>query len=210
MNPIGKFREDAVKIIPKGMEKFLERPPENIEADLALPCFAMTGDKKKNPVEIAGELANRIKPRGLVKEVRAMGPYVNFYLDWEMFGGLVLGEVLKAGKRFGSGKKGERILLEHTSANPDGPLHLGHFRNTILGDSLHRDPVVVVSAPSDVQKARVLSRPGMTERKFRLILMKQTPDSEKRRRAGYVIDTGVSLEGTRGQVRAVMRKLRAA
>lgn len=70
------------------------------------------------------------------------------------------------------------------------------------------DAVVVVSAPADVQRARVMARPGMTERKFRLILMKQTPDAEKRRRADYVVNAGVSLEETRGQVRAVMRALR--
>jgi dephospho-CoA kinase len=58
-----------------------------------------------------------------------------------------------------------------------------------------------------VQRARVLARPGMTEKKFRSILMKQTPDPEKRRRADFVIDTGVTLEETRQQVRAVMRRL---
>lgn len=70
------------------------------------------------------------------------------------------------------------------------------------------DAVVVVSAPADVQRARVLARPSMTEKKFRAILMKQTPDAEKRRRADFVIDTGVSLEETRAQVRGVIKKLR--
>ncbi len=70
------------------------------------------------------------------------------------------------------------------------------------------DAVVVVSAPAAVQKARVLARPGMSEKKFRAILMKQTPDAEKRRRADYVIDTGTSLEETRAQVRAVLADLR--
>lgn len=70
------------------------------------------------------------------------------------------------------------------------------------------DAVVVVSAPTDVQRARVLARPGMTQMKFRSILMKQTPDAEKRRRADYIIDTGVSLAETRAQVRAVMNALR--
>ncbi len=70
------------------------------------------------------------------------------------------------------------------------------------------DAVVVVSAPADVQKARVLARPGMTEKKFRSILMKQTPDAEKRRRADYVIDTGLTLAKTHEQVRAVIAALR--
>lgn len=77
------------------------------------------------------------------------------------------------------------------------------------GSEKYFDAVVVVSAPAAIQKARVLARPGMSEKKFRAILMKQTPDAEKRRRAHYVIDTGVSHEETRAQVRAVMRDLRA-
>lgn len=71
------------------------------------------------------------------------------------------------------------------------------------------DMVVVVSAPADVQKARVMARPGMSEKKFRAILMKQTPDAEKRRRADFVIETGVSLEETRAQVKALVCKLLA-
>ncbi len=70
------------------------------------------------------------------------------------------------------------------------------------------DAVVVVSAPADVQRARVLARPGMTEKKFRSILMKQTPDAEKRRRADYVIHTDVSLEETQGQVAETMAAIR--
>jgi len=69
------------------------------------------------------------------------------------------------------------------------------------------DAVVAVSAPADVQRARVMARPGMTEKKFRAISMKQTPDAEKRRRATYVIDTGVALDETRAQVRGLVREL---
>jgi dephospho-CoA kinase len=70
------------------------------------------------------------------------------------------------------------------------------------------DCVIVVSAPADIQKRRVMARPGMTERKFHAILAKQTPDAEKRRRADFVIDTGAPLEQTRLQVREVMARLR--
>merc|ERR1712118_645704 len=56
------------------------------------------------------------------------------------------------------------------------------------------DEVLVVSAPAAAQRARVLARPNMTEKKFADILAKQVPDDEKRKRADYVIDTGTTLE----------------
>ncbi len=66
------------------------------------------------------------------------------------------------------------------------------------------DAVVVVSAPPDVQRARVLERPGMTAEKFEAILANQLPDAEKRRRADFVVDTSQGFEAARAQVRAVL------
>jgi hypothetical protein len=66
------------------------------------------------------------------------------------------------------------------------------------------DKVVVVSAPADVQRARVLARPDMTPAKFEAILARQTPDAEKRARADFVIDTGQGLEHAHAQVRDLL------
>jgi dephospho-CoA kinase len=72
------------------------------------------------------------------------------------------------------------------------------------------DAVVVVTAPEEVQRARVLARPGMSEEKFEQILAKQTPDTEKRQRADFVVNTGLGIEEARGQVRALLDALREA
>ena len=69
------------------------------------------------------------------------------------------------------------------------------------------DRVVVVSAPAEVQRARVLARPGMTAEKFTRILQLQTPDADKRRRADFCIDTGVSLAETRRAVATLIERL---
>ncbi|WP_421915421.1 dephospho-CoA kinase [Mesorhizobium sp.] len=69
------------------------------------------------------------------------------------------------------------------------------------------DKVVVVTAPADIQRARVLARPGMTQEKLALILAKQVPDADKRRLADFVIDTGNGLDAARAAVKAIIAEL---
>ncbi len=66
------------------------------------------------------------------------------------------------------------------------------------------DAVVVVTAPASVQAARVLARPGMTRERFEAILARQLPDTEKRRRADFLIDTGTGLEAARARVEEIV------
>ena len=69
------------------------------------------------------------------------------------------------------------------------------------------DRILVVTAPADVQRERVLSRPGMTEEKFEAILAKQVPDAEKRRRADFVIDTSRGMDAAREDVLRIVAEL---
>ena len=69
------------------------------------------------------------------------------------------------------------------------------------------DQVLVVTAPPEVQRERVLSRPGMSEEKFRNILAKQVPDGEKRRLADFVVDTGQGMDAAREQVAGIIEEL---
>lgn len=70
------------------------------------------------------------------------------------------------------------------------------------------DKVVVVTCDPQTQRQRVLSRPGMTQEKFELILSRQMPDAEKRQRADFIIDTGRGLEAARKQVEEVVELLK--
>jgi dephospho-CoA kinase len=69
------------------------------------------------------------------------------------------------------------------------------------------DAVVVVSAPAEIQRARALDRPGMTEEKFATLLAKQMPDVEKRRRADFVVDSSQGFEHTRAQIRDILQSV---
>ncbi len=77
------------------------------------------------------------------------------------------------------------------------------------GAEKYLDHVLVVSAPADVQRTRVLARPGMTEDKFAAILARQISDTEKRQRADFVIDTSQSLEACRAEVKALVERFAA-
>ena len=70
------------------------------------------------------------------------------------------------------------------------------------------DCVVVVSAPPDIQRARVLERPGMTEEKFADILAKQVPDSDKRAAADFIVDSSVSVADAHRQVKEILAAVR--
>ncbi|MEM1038161.1 MAG: dephospho-CoA kinase [Pseudomonadota bacterium] len=74
------------------------------------------------------------------------------------------------------------------------------------GDS-RVDGVIVVTAPKDVQKTRVLQRPGMNENKFSAIVSKQTPDEEKRRRANFIIDTSLGKDHAKRAVSSIIDRV---
>jgi len=69
------------------------------------------------------------------------------------------------------------------------------------------DAVVVATAPAEVQRARVLERPGMTEQRLEAMLARQMPDSEKRLRADFVVDTSRGFDDARAQVQAILQRL---
>lgn len=76
------------------------------------------------------------------------------------------------------------------------------------GGDARVDAVVTVTAPAEVQRARVLARDGMSETRFEQILARQLPDAEKRRRSHFLVDTGRGLEPARRQVEAILRACR--
>ncbi|MEK6858269.1 MAG: arginine--tRNA ligase, partial [Nanoarchaeota archaeon] len=122
-----------------GREVTFEIPPDSKLGNIAIPCFTFAKELKKAPNIIAQEFATKIKKPSYVSEIRAIGPYVNFFYDREKFAEEVIKKIVSE-KDYGcnfSGK-GKKALIEHTSINPNASPHVGRARNAIIGDSLAR------------------------------------------------------------------------
>ncbi|WP_456396552.1 arginine--tRNA ligase [Thermococcus sp.] len=98
---------------------------------------------RRAPRMIAGEIAEKIKeklPESIEKIEVAGAGYINFFLNYEVFGRELVKEILEKGDSYGESSIGEgkKVIVEHTSVNPTKPLHMGHARNSILGDTMAR------------------------------------------------------------------------
>ncbi len=125
--------------ILKKEEIVIEKPKDNF-GDYAFPCFSLAKELKKNPLEIAKELAPKIKLPKEIEKVQAIGPYLNFYIDKRFLLSQTINQVLKQKDKYGSKLegKGKTALIEHTSLNPNSSPHMGRVRNAITGDIITR------------------------------------------------------------------------
>lgn len=141
-----EIEKQAIDTINDGIKKFdididenfrLEFPPNPELGDLtSTVSFILAKKLRKSPNLIAEELTSYIEVPEIFEKVEAVGPYVNFYIDYSKFSKKQLEKI--DGEYGHLPKVDEKIILEHTSANPNGPLHIGHIRNSIFGDSLNR------------------------------------------------------------------------
>jgi arginyl-tRNA synthetase len=132
------FLHKELSLEKEEIDKILEVPPSSEMGDYALPCFFLSKKLKKNPVEIALELVRSFEKK-LPKEIERAenkGAYINFFVNKEK---MIKTIILKSlSPNFGKEKKREKILLEHTSINPNASPHVGRTRNSIIGDSIYR------------------------------------------------------------------------
>ena len=141
-----EIEKQAIDAINKALDQYdvevdrdfrLDFPPNPKLGDLASTiAFALTKKLRTSPPEVAADLVEKIEVPEIFSKVQNFGPYVNFFIDYDRFSKLLLEKV---DDDYGQlPENGEKIVLEHTSANPNGPLHIGHIRNSIFGDSLSR------------------------------------------------------------------------
>ena len=107
--------------------KMLSESRERAQGDYSLPCFPIAKALGQNPIELAQSIAEKIDSS---VEAKAVNGYLNFKSTPEWLFGHIFSS--------SSAKITHQVLIEHTSANPNGPFHVGRARNAILGDTLVR------------------------------------------------------------------------
>ncbi|OIO41308.1 arginine--tRNA ligase [Candidatus Pacearchaeota archaeon CG10_big_fil_rev_8_21_14_0_10_31_9] len=126
------------KLRKEEIEKLIEIPPGQEMGDYAFPCFILAKTLRKNPIEASLKLSRKIGKK-LPKEIQKIenkGPYLNFFVDRKILAKKALAKALS--ENYGSEKNGEKIIIEHTSVNPNASPHVGRSRNSIIGDSIVR------------------------------------------------------------------------
>jgi arginyl-tRNA synthetase len=119
-------------------QDMLMTPPKPEYGDLSFACFAIGKGMKRNPAEIATELAAKIAPSSLVKKISSLGPYVNFTFDETTFAAHVFKDVLGGKVRYGKSTtgKGKKVLVEYVNFNTHKEVHVGHLRNLTYGKAV--------------------------------------------------------------------------
>jgi len=139
--PLLEFKKEIIREIIKVVEvsedKIDIEIPSEERGDFAFPCYSLSSTLEKDPESIAEIISEGIDlERG---EVDQAGPYLNFKIDERYLSKETINGCLKKKRGFGElPTKEEKLIIEHTSANPNGPLHVGRARNPIIGDTLAR------------------------------------------------------------------------
>jgi len=151
LEQISKDIKNALSRAGAGEQIELTTPPNSALGDFAFPCFNLAKEMKKNPAEVAKEIAAKLQeirtsassadqPMRLIERVEATGPYVNFYLRADQLAKLVVGEISRQGKKYGRSSigRGKKVLVEFAHPNTHKAFHIGHLRNITTGESIVR------------------------------------------------------------------------
>ncbi|AEM39218.1 arginyl-tRNA synthetase [Pyrolobus fumarii 1A] len=136
------LRAKGVNVDEKIVEYLVAEPPRPDYGDFGIPLHRWAREARTDPRVLAEEAAGRLRETAgnLFSDVKSIGPYLNIRLNPVEYSKLVFEAARLEGDGYGQVKteKPERIVVEHTSANPVHPLHIGHARNMALGDTLAR------------------------------------------------------------------------
>jgi arginyl-tRNA synthetase len=189
------------KILPRQI--IAENPPSPEMGDIGFPMFSFSKLLRKGPPQIAQIVTEKVRlllaKEGSKAAVEAQGPYLNVRLDRAQIANTVLCEVFKdSGKEFIYGRPGtmtgKKVMVEFSSPNTNKPLHLGHLRNDVLGESISR---IIKANGADVRKVCIINDRGIHICKSMLAYKEQghgkTPESENIKSDRFVGDWYVSF-----------------
>ena len=125
---------------PRPIAETIEEPPSPELGDIASTVpFELARTLKIPPAEISRKLADAIPCGGMISRISPAGGYLNFFLDPHGLSEITLSEIERLNDGYGRRKpRGEKVIIEHTSVNPTKPLHIGHGRNAVIGDTMAR------------------------------------------------------------------------
>ena len=137
------FKTEVVDLIssqvdlPKEkIDALIERPKNAKMGDYAFPCFALSKILRKNPAEIASEIAEKISSDDFAS-IKAVGPYVNFSINHQKLIASTLDEILDKKEHYGDQKLGEgNVPIDMSSPHIAKPMSMGHLRSTVIGNSI--------------------------------------------------------------------------
>jgi arginyl-tRNA synthetase len=139
LEPLLETALQSIGVTSQHWRSMLVRSREHAQGDLSLPCFPFAKQLGNSPVEIAEKLAKALSSNPALGEVNAVAGYLNIKADPHWLANQVMDNGVRIGDAYGKKPAVEQqILIEHTSANPNGPFHVGRARNAILGDTLVR------------------------------------------------------------------------
>ncbi len=129
------FIEDVIRTLGSFADPKLIKESEHADLSTTI-AFKIAKEKNRNPEEVANSIVEEIDPKGYVGKVESVNGYINFFVSQEFLNDTI--KVILSDPNYGSLNLKGKVLIEHTSANPDGPLHIGHVRNAVIGDTLVR------------------------------------------------------------------------
>ncbi len=143
MRPIIALQGDIKALIKKlyniDQSVIFTKPPSIEHGDISFPLFSIAKKLDIHTEKIGLAIKKELETYSMIKDVNVSGGFLNIFFDKEFFSKLVLSNIFSQ-VQYGSSEllSKDRVIVEHTSSNPNGPLHIGNFRGSVIGDVIAR------------------------------------------------------------------------
>ncbi len=143
LNTLDNLKRQIIREL-KLKEAVFSFPPSNVFGDLSLACFELAKETKNNPAEMAVKLAAELEKHKKIKkyfsEIKAVGPYLNFFINQKYLANRVISWIKKEKNKYGFSDFGKNkgVMIEYSNGNTHKEYHVGHLRNISYGDAVNR------------------------------------------------------------------------